>query len=224
MFIQGRTCHESPAETPGPVYPHPFLQAKMRLLRLLLPAPQREPHGRLCGRPVRPPHRNSSLRRRTPGGHRLFRRRHSQLPGGKAAGENSENHCEALPGIPGGGDHPGGQPRLRRRLEGPEGPAEGRLQPHLPGDAVRLRPGTAKHRPNPHHGSGAPGGGGRPEGPVRQPLPGPHLRPARPDPPALDGEFSRRRGPGAGAPELLRPEGGGGHPPLCPPGHRGPPR
>ena len=34
---------------------------------------------------------------------------------------------------------PGGQPRQRRGLAGPAGPAPGRLQPHLPGGAVLRR-------------------------------------------------------------------------------------
>ena len=53
---------------------------------------------------------------------------------------------------------------------------------------------------------------GRPPGEDRQPVPGPDLRPAGPEPGELAVHGGEDPGPGAGAPELLRPEGGGGHP------------
>ena len=57
--------------------------------------------------------------------------------GREAAGEDPEGHPEKIQGGEGRGDHPGGQPGLLRRLEGPSFPSQMRLQPPLPGDAVR---------------------------------------------------------------------------------------
>ena len=176
-----RNDHEAHAGPAGAVYPHPLLQEQVRLLRLLLPAPVRGPDGRLHRRPVRPPGGDRPLRRGPSGGHGVLRRRHPQLSGREAAGEDPEGHPEKIQGGQGRGDHPGGQPGLRRGLEGPALPAQMRLQPPLPGDAVRRRRRAGGDRPGPHHGPGDRRRGGRPEGQIRESLPGPDLRPAPPD-------------------------------------------
>ncbi len=123
----------------GTVCPHSLLRQKMRLLRFLFSPRRRGPHGRIHPGAGNAASGAGSPGRSSHGGQRVFRRGHAHASWHEAACPPFEGHSEEIPCFKGRGDYAGGQSRVRRGLSGAAGPAQRRLQPAEPWDAVRRR-------------------------------------------------------------------------------------
>ena len=183
----------------------------MRLLRFLLPGGAGRSDGRLS-EGVAAAHRGDRAPHQKAGGEqRLYRRRHPQLLRGETPAGATLHGAEKIHPLQGCGDHPGGQPG-QRGSEIPPAAAAGGSEPPVHGDAVRLRLRAGERPPPPHLRPDGEGGAGGPVGQDQEPEPGSDLRPARADGGELEEVGGSGPGPVPGAPVLLRPDGGGGHP------------